>query len=301
MENLGLPAAPLTRIEHANVNDVFLCPPDLVLRIASQVRPDDRLCREAELLRRLRGRLPVADVVTHGRFEGHEFQLLRRIAGEPLLFVWPGMSDAERDVSASRILDWLDIMRCETFGSFGRIGVPERQFAVWSGFYGSEIARLIDRLPDAVTAALSPDLLEDIVRFTVAHLATFDSGQPASLVHNDLWPANILAHDGVASHLLDFELAISGAAEADLFVLEYFCRKPEKFGHPGQFSDLWDRLLRQRPGLVAAPDIRRRFDVYDIRFTLAVWLRSGDLSPDVLATMRTDLEDIVGGNVDRRL
>jgi aminoglycoside phosphotransferase (APT) family kinase protein len=301
LDHLGLPAAPLARVEHANVNDVFFCPGGLVLRIAQRAELDDRLGREVALLRRLRGKLPVADIVTYGRFEGHEFQVQRRMAGEPLVFVWSHMTGAARDSSVSDILRWLDIMRSDTFPTFGRIGVPDRQFSSWSDFCQSDIALRMDRLPHAVAAELGSDLLTDIVRFSAAHLATYERGRPACLVHNDLWPANILVRDGAVSHLLDFELAVSGAAEADLFTLEYFCRKPEEFGHSGQYTDLWERLLRQRPALVAMPNIRRRFDVYDISLTLALWLRSGDLSPEGLEKMKAHLKEIVSGKIERLL
>ena len=297
---IGVTTDRVTKITHARRNNIFLCADGLVLRVAGPAG-EQLLCRETALLRQLHGRLPVPEVVACGTFEGHNYQLLRRIFGEPLVFAWRHATDAAKDLSVRRLLEWLDVMRRERYSQFGCIAKSSPGYDSWSGYNSGQIAALIQQLPVVAKAALDQPLLDEVSAFASAQAAILDDGQQPTLVHNDLTPSNVMARDGIATALLDFELAIAGAADLDLFKLEYFCRQPATCGYPGDYADLWDRVLRSRSNLVAIPNLSRRFDIYDLRYVLATWLFEPDSSPQGLSALRARLEQIVGGGVCRRL
>ncbi|HWA88598.1 MAG TPA: phosphotransferase [Rhizomicrobium sp.] len=301
LSRMGIPADKITRIKHAHRNNVFLCGDEFVLRVATKHGAEALLCREVALLRQLRGRLPMPEVVASGIFEGHSYQLQRRISGEPLLFAWRDATDAAKDVSVRRLLNWLDLMHCDRYAQFGCVTKSGTGFESWSSYYSSQIGALIRQLPAAAKATLDQPLLDEIATFACTRAAVLDDGRQPTLVHNDLWPGNVMACDGFATALLDFELAIAGAADLDLFKLEYFCRQPDAFGCPGDYGDLWDRVLRSRSDLFTAPNLHRRFDVYDLRYALATWVHEPDSSQQGLAALRARLELIVGGSACRRL
>jgi aminoglycoside phosphotransferase (APT) family kinase protein len=297
---IGVATGTTAKIAHAHRNSIFLCGDELVLRVAGR-SGEPLLCREAVLLRQLRGWLPVPEVVACGFFEGRNYQLLRRMSGDPLLFAWHDAAEAAKDVSVRRLLQWLDLMHGKRYARFSYITKADRGFESWSDFNSTRLDALIRQLPVVAKTALGQLLLDEVIAFGRAHAAILDDGQPPTLVHNDFWPSNVLACDGVATALLDFELAIAGAADLDLFKLEYFCRQPEAFGHPGDYADLWDRIFGRHHDLLTIPNLRRRFDVYDLGYALATWIYEPDSSPYGLAALRARLELILGGGVCRRL
>lgn len=296
----GLSPEPAAR---GHVNRVFWCGPDLVLRLAAEPASTVRLRREAALLRRLEGRLPVARLVAEGELDGYGYQLLERAAGEPLTRVWPEAGAAQKDASARTIALWLRTLRATTFPAFGRVEEPDRRWPTWRAFVTADLEADLERAAAPGGDRIEPALIAASRRWLRAHAHVLDGGPAAAcLVHNDLWPDNVLAQGGVAATLLDFELALQGAADADLFKLEYFARAPADYGCEGAYDDLLPRIRRHAPDLFAVPELARRLDLYDLSFTWRNWLfacAAGAPAPADAAFTRAHLGELLGGRIRR--
>src|SRR5689334_21901305 len=138
LSTVGVATDRTTKIVHARRNSVFLCGNGLVLRVAGRCG-DLLLCRETALLEQFRGSLPIPEVVNCGVFEGRCYQLMRRISGEPLLFAWRHATNAAKDASVRRLLEWLDLMHRERYSQFGYAAKSSPGFDSWSGYSSSQI------------------------------------------------------------------------------------------------------------------------------------------------------------------
>jgi hypothetical protein len=189
-------------------------------------------------------------------------------------------------------------MRGIKCGTFRRLCLRQRPYTKWSDFCRAELEMALQTAPE-IEEEIGRALTETVIGFVARQERVLDDAQAPSLVHNDFWPGNMLIDVDCVGNLLDFEFAISGPADANLFKLELFCREPEAFGHPGDYSELWDRLVHAQPDLIAVPHLRARFDVCEILFALRSRVLMFEASAKDIALTRARVEKVIGRETGR--
>lgn len=132
-------------------------------------------------------------------------------------------SDADED-AFGRALAALHRSGADTFGradrrTTGSRGLPNEPTEGWAGFYGSQRLMPLARLA-AEADALGTTAIADLEQLA-GRLDRFDTGEPASRLHGDLWAGNRLVDRGGTSWLID-PAAHGGHREFDLAMMRLF-------------------------------------------------------------------------------
>ncbi|MBK1786906.1 phosphotransferase family protein [Prauserella cavernicola] len=189
---------------------------DLVLKLYP---PEDADEADAEttVLRILDGRLsvPTPGVERTGEHDGWRYVLMRRLRGESLAVVWPGLSASDRTELAARLGEVLAELHAVTDP---RIGVLEPRD--WGEF-------VRDRAEVTVAQQRGSGLDERWLEQIPAFLDSVDLGSPPSvLLHTEFLREHVVVRPErgrwTVSGLLDFEPAMPGAAEYDLVAARVF-------------------------------------------------------------------------------
>ena len=199
--------------------------------VAKSASPDSRLTLEAGMLRHLResGAIPVPEVI----FASDDLLIMEHVDGEHL--------HPAAEPHCGALLATLHTIRGETFGFGGptlngRVVLDSPWTASWVSFYGEHRLRfaldLADRhqqLPDTLRDNLYVilDRIPDLLR----------EPEHPSLLHGDLWAANVLSCNEKVTAFLD-PSACYGDPEIELAYVDAW----KSFG-PG----FWDAYTAVRP------------------------------------------------------
>lgn len=231
-----------------------------------------RLAREAETLARLRGIVPVPEVLDCGGDERLSWSLTAAAPGTPLdgLCTWPapaGLRDIVRDVASllRALHSWP--VPAELAGMLRRPAAdpdPLRRAGAEvvllppsSALGLIPVARQLPFVDHGVLDAAAGRLKE------LGHLADADGDV---LLHGDFYLGNVLVHGGHASALIDFEFARMGPPDLELISVVRALDAETRFGVPRPPLLAW--LAEDYPELFVAPDLDRRLWMYAIAYTI---------------------------------
>jgi aminoglycoside phosphotransferase (APT) family kinase protein len=257
------------RLVPSNNNDVWRLPSGY-LRVAW--RGDrERLAREAALLGRLRGVVPVPEVLDLGGDERLSWSLTSAMTGTPLedRFTWPAPAGLRGLVSeAAGVLRALHSwpVPAELAGTLRRPVAdsdPLRRA-------GAELVLL----PPESAAGLIPAARQlpfvdhGVLDAAAARLRQL--GDPPvkgeALLHGDFYLGNVLVRDGQVSALIDFEFARLGPPDLELISVIRALDVETRLRVPRPPLLTW--LAEDYPGLFTAPDLDRRLWAYAIAYTI---------------------------------
>jgi aminoglycoside phosphotransferase (APT) family kinase protein len=271
---------------------------DHVVRISSG-RLRGSFAHEAAVIAHLEGtEVPVAGVVAHGRVSdlgvagasggssaGSEWIVTRRLPGDTLAVVWPGLAPEQRrnvGVALGRLLQRLH-------ASVTRVGDTAPEWWVAAHEDPSEMHNayrprheLAPRLVEearALAGAADRAILDDVAAFLAdrQHLFVDDS---TGFVHTDLNGHNVMvATDGSAqiTGLIDWEGARVAAPDLELDMLLRYLSAADRFpARPGDACvitagdaiELAGHVAAQYPELFAHPQLLARLEIYDVHWHL---------------------------------
>lgn len=256
---------------------------DTVLRICWRA-DRERLVREAALLRSLPEEVPHVEVVDEGSVDDLTWMLTRRVEGEVLSDVWPGLDLVTRREAVRQLAHCLESLHswrpAQELESLLR-----HRSDIWLSLDAGTERRIYDDRVDSIlggdvnplpiesaVALLEPARrlvgvdagLVDAVGARFVELAPFDplsDGSDRVVVHGDAHLGNVLWREGELVVLLDFEWARWAPADLEL---QPFCRSLEE-GHPGEALE-W--LAADYPQLVEHPHLVERLWLYDLASAL---------------------------------
>ncbi len=231
-----------------------------------------RLAREAELLCRLRGAVPVPEVLDCGGDDRLSWSLTAAVPGTPLdgLCTWPapaGLRDIAREVAGllRALHSWP--LPADLAGMLGRpVADPDPLRRA-----GAEVVLL----PPSSALGLIPAARQlpfvDHGMLVAAAGRIRDLGELADtgggvLLHGDFYLSNVLVRDGHASALIDFEFARTGPPDLELISVIRALDVETRFGVPRPPLLAW--LAQDYPELFAAADLHRRLWLYAIAYTI---------------------------------
>jgi aminoglycoside phosphotransferase (APT) family kinase protein len=254
------------RLVPSNNNDVWRMPAGY-LRVAW--RGDrSRLAREAELLHRLRGVVPVPEVLDRGGDDRLAWSLTAAVPGTPLAEVSPTapeLRDLVREsADALRTLHTWPVPD-ELAGSLRIPEIEPDPLRRAGGQLVLPSAAALDLLPLVRQLPfVDPGVLDEAARRLAEPVAP--AGDADVLLHGDFYLGNVLVHDGRLSGLIDFEFARLGPPDLELFSIVRALDVETRFGVPRPPLLAW--LAQDYPALFDAADPWRHALAYAVRHVL---------------------------------
>jgi aminoglycoside phosphotransferase (APT) family kinase protein len=276
-ERHGLgPVHRLERLRSGQINAAYLVNGEWVVRVRPVGKDGAAFRKEQALFERLRGRVPVPEVVAldeTGAALPSACLICRRAPGETLASAWLRAGPRQREWLLAQLGELLRAVHEVTFPACGDLPGGELQPAAgWNDYLDARLRRrlnLVRALPGAPAA-----LLDAIAVFAQRSAPALSAGA-ARLVHRDLHFGNVLVEEDRITALLDFEAAVAAPPDYELDQLSRFLRWPGLFltDMPGveasAFRGVWTGLQRVYPALFQAPRLPTRLAVYSLEYDLA--------------------------------
>lgn len=283
LQQAGLPIDGEVTQASSTRNEVLITG-DYVVRVNRE--PNQRLRREAALVRALPPRSWAPRVVGHGGQVGADYLIVARRPGQPLSRAWPTMTPRDRRFAIAQLAEALDdLHNTPTPASVPKL---RRSTHLLDDGPGATL-RPVWQAIGALRRGDKPDhRLIDAIESTVSERAElFASFSTTYLVHGDLSFENVLWDGRQITALLDFEWCRGGPAELDIDSVARYCRFP--FAHvpepaaaqqrPQDYVDVLPWLAADLPELFATADLDDRLLVIDIAFELHELFAHPDLGP----------------------
>lgn len=276
-ERHGLgPIHRMERLRGGRINAAYLVNGEWVARVRPAGKDGAAFRKERALFERLRGRVPVPEVVAldeTGAAVPAPCLISRRAPGETLARAWLRAGSRQREWLLAQLGELLRAVHEITFPACGDLPGGELQpSAGWSDYLDTRLRRrlaIVRALPGAPAPLL--DAIEAFARRSAPALAVGS----ARLVHRDLHFGNVLVEEDRITALLDFEAAVAAPPDYELDQLARFLRWPGLFltDMPGveasAFRGVWSGLQRVYPELFQAPRLATRLALYSLEYDLA--------------------------------
>jgi aminoglycoside phosphotransferase len=277
-EHHGL--GPVRHVEAARggqINRTLLVNGDLVFRVRPAGKEGGAFLTERKLYERLRGRLPVPEVLaldTSREIAPFDWVLQHRLPGQSLLQVWLSASERQRGWLLAPVAEAMRALHDERFTAVGGFRSGElRPAASWGAYLDERFDRRLSRLHSFPNADRA--LLGAIDAFRRRHRGALHDRAPA-LVHRDLHFGNLLVEGHRLTGILDFEAAVAAPADYELDQLGRFLRYPALFVEeegprpgPAEFAGVWRALQAAYPEPFRTPDLATRLSLYSLEYDLA--------------------------------
>lgn len=231
-----------------------------------------RLAREAELLRRLRGVLPVPDVLDLGGDDRLAWSLTGAVPGTPLdrLCTWPapaGLRDIARETAGllRALHSWT--VPADLARMLARpVADPDPLRRAGAELVLLPPSSALGLIPAARQLPFVDHGVLDAAAGRLADLGSLPETGGGVLLHGDFYLGNVLVRDGRASALIDFEFARTGPPELELISVIRALDVETRLGVPRPPLLAW--LAEDYPELFAAPDLDTRLWQYALAYTI---------------------------------
>lgn len=299
LEAHRIPFQRVVPVSRAFRNIVFRVDRNYVLRFNTLPSSGSRMGREVELTSSLAGVAPIPRLVQSGSWRAAWFQLWEYVEGEQLADAWPKLEPAGQVQIIDELCTILERIHAIQFDDFGSLCGRHTAYASWPDYLRAELA---DGPP---TFGLSPrwtNRFEDIRSRIEDYAGCCEWHEAPCLVHNDLLMTNVIVHQGRIVALIDWELALKGPVDMEVYKLESFCRSPEIVGVTGEFGRLWELMVRRYPRIFLHSGLTERLNTYDL---LAAWrmfrfeVRRGAALDTLFPRLLAHARQIIEGNVER--
>jgi len=246
-----------------------------VLRLRPVEKDGAAFRKEAALFARLRGRVPVPEILAleeSGELLPAAFMVCRWVPGETLARAWLTAGPRQRSWLLGQLAEMLRGLHEVPFPACGDLpGGELRPAESWGSYLDARLRRrlgIVRALPGAPLG-----LLDAVERFHRSAGAALAAGA-ARLVHRDLHFGNILVEGDRITGLLDFEAAVAAPPDYELDQLARFLRWPGMFLtempaiEAAMFRGVWSGLRALYPELFHVTQLGTRLAVYALEYEL---------------------------------
>lgn len=267
----------LRRLSGGQVNQVFLVNDQYIIRAGAREDAYLRLQREADLLQRLAGSLPVPRILALGEIDGQAYQIQQYMPGQKLYQVWGRMSPGQQEQIAREFTGYRKTLAAQKFSEFGYYYEAKGRADTWAGYFSAKFQDTLAEI-DRLNLRMAPGFVDLAVEYFSAHQSSLEDGA-ACMVHGDLWPGNILIDQGHITALLDFEFALQAPQDYELLKIEDFCLYPNDYAEEdnenycaADFAGFCQLLQNHDAELFQTPRLHERLSLYHIEAALNDYL-----------------------------
>jgi aminoglycoside phosphotransferase (APT) family kinase protein len=270
------------RLSGGQLNTALRVNREYVLRCREAARSTGSLRREALLLQRMAGKVPVPEVIAAGLDDLlGEYSLQRCAPGQNLLRAW-----LENPDGATRewwLLQWTNTLRAiheERYAAPGEFMATGelREATSWRSYIEGRVRKRVDRMMRV--PSIDREFVLHAEKYLRRHAGVLEDGL-CCLIHRDLHFANVLVDGPHLTAILDWELAEVGPPDYELDTIYRFLRNPSYYAEPEfassvtptRFASVWIRLRRGYPELFAARHLRERLALYALDHALSSLLQ----------------------------
>lgn len=291
------------RLGGGQINAAYLVNGELVLRVRPAGKDGAAFRKERALFERLRGRVPVPQVVAleeRGGVLPAAYLLCQRVPGESLARVWL-RAERRREWLLGQLAGLLQALHELAFPACGDL--PDGELRPAAGWEEYLLARLHRRLEIVRALPETPRVLLDAVEGFGRRAAPALAAGAACLVHRDMHFGNVMVEGDRITGLLDFEAAVAAPRDYELDQLARFLRWPALFlpdipeVPAAAFRGVWSGLRQRYPQLFQMPHLTTRLALYALEYDLAALrdcltgLWDAGVRRHVLARMEAALEE----------
>ena len=265
---LGDDTAPLTRVESVT-NEVW-AKGDILVRVGGDI--GNRLRREAALASAIPPAVRYPKILAVGDDGGVEWLVTERVAGEPLVGCWSGLTEAGRRSAVGDLAAAVRALHETT----APLGLPDARDAPHLLQLGDDPTRPLREGLDRARGLEHVDagLIDETASFVERLAPALRPFASTTLIHGDLHFQNVLWDGSSVSAVLDLEFARMAPADLDLDVLLRFCALPFLFVpigrehevRPEQYIDVPSWFRDEYPALFDVPRLVDRLRIYAIAF-----------------------------------
>ncbi len=256
-------------------NFIYQVDEQYIVRLRGGSEGYERLKFKADLLNEIRGELPVAEAVAFGHYGKITYLIQKYVKGEPLFLIWQRLAFQQKESLVKSLADYLRRFYSHPAPKFGIPYNPSNQFDSWREYcedvFNSNLEGVIKLKGD-----MPLPILDTVIDYFDQNKHALD-GSEASIVHGDLWPANILVDKGEIAGIIDFEFSFWGAKDYDFFLTLQFCLFPndglEGISRyvPEDFRDYYHLIIQYFPEIFFQKNIRERLNLYLIIHNLRLY------------------------------
>lgn len=201
---------------------------------------------------------------------GENWILIERIHGVGLFRLWRDLADREREEIIRKIAAiTLAVSEVDLEGS--------EEFLPRYSDYRARVLYRIDTLAQKLReiGGIREELLSRVLSYVQTHAHVLDDAQSV-LIHYDLHFDNFLVTDEGRVVLIDFEMLESAPLDMVLDVWQRMLIHPFTYAneddhphtHPEDYTELLVWMQKYAPQLFSHPEVRRRVNLYAIRYEL---------------------------------
>lgn len=178
------------------------------------------LLREADFLQKLNHHFLIPKVLWVGRIDQSFAMIERRLPGKTMNLVWKGIPTTNKINIIKQIVEFLQYQRTQTKDYVYSVNTGKKYKGFWDYLTDGINQKIVKIKKFKQTNEIMKDLLLIINKSGVKDL--FTNKTRTALVHGDLIIHNLLTDSKNLTGVLDWELALFGDPDYDLFRLFYY-------------------------------------------------------------------------------
>lgn len=236
------------RAESGTIHKVFISK-NYVLRLRTE--DQEILGREVDLLNKVRAKL-IPKVLAFGKVDNASYAIENKLVGKNINLVWKNLDDKQRKILSHQLINFIKYLKTQKKDSVYSVKTGKN----YDNFYDLLTDGLSDKLKVINGFKETSNIVEELSSIVKGKKHLFIDSL-TTLVHGDLVFHNLLTERGKLTGVLDWELALYGDPDYDIFRLMNFRNSAKLYldqGNDEEFEfDYLDYLLREleKSGLIS--------------------------------------------------
>ena len=221
------------------------------------------LLREVAFLKQLNHAL-IPKVLWFGKIDQLPFMIEGRLSGKTINLVWKNLSTTNQKDIAEQVVEFLRYQRTQT------------KDCIYSAKTGKKYKQFLDYLMDGIKqksasikkVSYADTLIRDILLIINDPVAKnlFTTKTKPSLIHGDLIIHNLLTDNATLTGVLDWEMALWGDSDYDLFRLFYYQECAKAYQEQGIDKTFESDYMNKLIAMILKSDLIKNKQIFQKKY-----------------------------------